>query len=138
MEIFKKKVCLRSAYRRHLLSARPRPPKARNLGIPLVQFSSVQFQFQFQFQLFQPPFPGFYETSRNCKGQSDSAPRPQMSNGVQGVGQRAPLGNYLGKNFRRFPRRIPPPRSAKSGNTTIPHVSRTQCSLCCSGGTARA
>ena len=68
----------------------------------------------------------------------DSAPRPQMSNGVQRLGQRAPLGHFPNENFRRFSRRIPPPRSAKSGNTTITHVWRTQCSLCCNGGTARA
>ena len=76
--------------------------------------------------------------TQKCLGPIFSAPRPKMSNGVQRLGQRAPSGNYLGKFFRRFSRRIPPPRSAKSGNTTNSHVSRTQCSLCCSGGTARA
>ena len=76
--------------------------------------------------------------SRKRLGPYDSAPRPQMTNGVQGGGQRAPSGHSPGKDFRRFSRRIPPPRSAKSGNTTITHVWRTQCSLCCNGGTARA
>ena len=76
--------------------------------------------------------------TQKCLGPIFSAPRPKMSNGVQRLGQRPPLWSYPPKFFRRFSRRIPPPRSAKSGNTTNSHVSRTQCSLCCSGGTAGA
>ena len=76
--------------------------------------------------------------SRKRLGPIFSAPRPKMSNGVQRLGQRAPSWRYPPKFFRRFSRRIPPPRSAKSGNTTITHVWRTQCSPCYSGGTAGA
>ena len=47
--------------------------------------------------------PRFPEKSRKCLGPYDSAPRPQMSNGVQRLGQRAPLGHLLGILFADFP-----------------------------------
>ena len=78
----------------------------------------------------------FHEKTQKCLGPFFSAPRPKMSNGVQRWGQRAPSRSYPRSFFRRFSRRIPPPKSAKSGNTTITHVSWTHCSLCYSRGSA--
>ena len=90
-------ICLRFAYRRHLLSARPRPPKARTPGIPLVQFSSVSVQ------LFQPPNRGFHGNLENAKARTIRRRVPKCRTGCRDWVNVHHCGTSSGKFFADFP-----------------------------------